>query len=80
MTVRFSHFHWQEEMAPQRALFSDCFPEHAGKPPETEAYYHRKFRKFPADRPPANTPPTTRPGWPDITRPCHTRTSSMANG
>jgi len=51
MSLAFTSFRWKEELAEQRALFSDCFPENRGLPPETEAFYSRKFRTFPHDPP-----------------------------
>jgi hypothetical protein len=49
VTLRFSDFRWSEELADQRELFSRCFPENAGLPPETEDFYRRKFRSCPGE-------------------------------
>lgn len=48
MTLVFAPFDKDVEFADQRALFSSAFPENAGLPPETEAFYIRKFREFPS--------------------------------
>jgi GNAT superfamily N-acetyltransferase len=47
MSLSFSPFHKDEELAEQRALFSSAFPENDGLPPETEAFYLKKFHGFP---------------------------------
>lgn len=47
MSLEFFHFDWRVGLADQRALFSACFPENAGLPSVTEAYYHRKFHALP---------------------------------
>lgn len=47
MSLAFFQFDWRVGLADQRALFSACFPENAGLPPETEAFYHRKFHALP---------------------------------
>jgi GNAT superfamily N-acetyltransferase len=52
VTLGFSDFNWRTELAEQRALFSDCFPENAGLPPESEAFYERKFHAL-SESPPS---------------------------
>jgi hypothetical protein len=52
MNLSFSRFRQDVELAEQRALFSSAFPENAGLPPESEAFYLRKFGGFP-HQPPA---------------------------
>jgi GNAT superfamily N-acetyltransferase len=47
MNLSFSPFRKDVELAEQRALFSSAFPENDGLPPETEAFYLKKFRGFP---------------------------------
>jgi GNAT superfamily N-acetyltransferase len=44
-------FRRELEFAEQRALFSACFPETAGKPPEAETFYRGKFTHYPANPP-----------------------------
>lgn len=51
MSLDFSEFDWRKDLPAQRQLFSESFPENAGQPIETSAYYHRKFRSFPAEPP-----------------------------
>lgn len=51
MSLSFAPFDWREGLSAQRKLFSESFPENVGLPVETEAYYHRKFRSYPAEIP-----------------------------
>lgn len=52
MSLTFSEFDWPSDLKEQRSLFRACFPENLGLPPETEAFYHRKFHALPG--PPAS--------------------------
>ena len=49
MTLSFAPFRRDAELDEQRILFSECFPENKGLPPETKAFYLRKFDAFPAE-------------------------------
>jgi len=49
MTLFFAPFRRDAELDEQRVLFSECFPENDGLPPETKAFYLRKFDAFPAE-------------------------------
>ena len=49
MSLLFSPFDWRKGLPSQRKLFSESFPENAGLPVETEAYYHRKFHSYPGE-------------------------------
>jgi len=49
--LSFTHFRREADFGDQRLLFSECFPENHGLPPETEPFYRRKFTAFPEDPP-----------------------------
>lgn len=47
MELSFAHFDYKENLAQQRALFKDCFPETNGEAIQGEAHYKWKFHSFP---------------------------------
>ncbi len=49
--LRFKRFDASTELAAQRALFLDCFPENLGQPAAREQHYTWKFQSFPAQPP-----------------------------
>lgn len=51
MKLELAPFQRERELREQRALFSECFPENRGLPPETEPFYRRKFQALPATPP-----------------------------
>lgn len=51
MELSFAHFDYKENLAQQRAIFKDCFPETTGEAIQNEAHYIWKFHSFPAEVP-----------------------------
>lgn len=47
MELSFAHFDYTKNLAQQRALFKDCFPETNGEAIQGEAHYMWKFHSFP---------------------------------
>ncbi|HZL09016.1 MAG TPA: GNAT family N-acetyltransferase [Prolixibacteraceae bacterium] len=47
MELSFAHFKYTENLAQQRDLFKDCFPETKGEVIQEEIYYSWKFHSFP---------------------------------
>lgn len=50
MELSFQPFDHKKNLADQRMLFRECFPETIGKPIETHEHYFWKFHSFPAER------------------------------
>ena len=46
MEVKLDRFNYPEELASQRKLFAECFPETVGSPLVTEEHYNWKFKSF----------------------------------
>jgi hypothetical protein len=51
LELRFDHFRSDADLAQQRELFRDCFPENAGSSVESSAHYLWKFHSFPNSTP-----------------------------
>ena len=49
MEIQFEKFNSQAELAKQRKLFVECFPETIGTPLETEQHYNWKFKSYPSE-------------------------------
>lgn len=49
MEVKLEKFNYSEELANQRKLFAECFPETVGSPLVTEEHYNWKFKSFPTN-------------------------------
>jgi len=47
MDLKFSHFDYTDNLAQQRDLFKDCFPETNGEAIQEEKHYMWKFHSFP---------------------------------
>jgi len=47
MELSFAHFDFTKNLAQQRTLFKDCFPETKGEVIQEEVYYKWKFHSFP---------------------------------
>jgi hypothetical protein len=47
MELTFAHFDYKENLAQQRELFKDCFPETNGEVIQEEIHYNWKFHSFP---------------------------------
>lgn len=48
MELKFEPFDFRKDLAAQRSLFTECFPEVKDTPLVTKAHYHWKFRTFPS--------------------------------
>lgn len=49
MELRYSHFDYKDNLAQQRELFKDCFPETNGEGIQENRHYNWKFQSFPND-------------------------------
>lgn len=47
MEIQFEKFNYPVDLAEQRKLFIECFPENIGTPIETTGHYKWKFKSFP---------------------------------